>query len=503
MSGVLSRIKASPNYKWWAVSAMAMSVLMTVADFTSVGIAMPTISDEFDSDLPTVQWLAAGQLVAISAVLLPLGRLSDMIGRKKVYLWGLVIFVLCAGLASASPNLGVLILLRVLQGLGLGMVFSNQVAIMASVFPQRERGKILGVHITLVGLGTVIGPALGGLLVDVFGWRSVFLINVPWGLMAILPCLLVLDESRLRQASPGSLGGRFDLVGAVLSTVALLAFILAVTNGQRLGWDSPLIVTALIGCLVLLGAFIRWELRSPSPMLDLTLFKNRVFSMGVAARYISFLTVASSVFLIPFYLQGVAGYSPTKSGLIVTTMPMGMVALGSIGGHLSDKFGWRPFNVAGAAIAAMGFLLFFRASEDTPLALIILALFLQGGGAGMFNAANSSSVLGAVERARYGIASALLDLMRNSANVTGIAVGTVIVTGAMASRGFEPSLGVVTDDTDPGLAQAFTSGFRTVFIVLAGLRVLAAIVSYVQGDGTSVAVDRDEVMPPESRSASD
>ena len=499
---MLSRIRTNPNYKWWVACAVAVSVLMTVADISLVNIAIPTIADEFDSSLSTVQWLAAGQLVAISALLLPMGRLSDMIGRKKVYLWGLGVFVLGAGLAGVSPNLGVLILLRVIQGLGLGMVWGNQVAIMASVFPPQERGKILGVHITLVGLGMIIGPVLGGLLVDVFGWRSVFLINVPWGIVAILSCLLVLDEKRLRQSDLLSRGGTFDLAGAVLSTAALLAFILAMTNGHRLGWDSPLIVTALIGCVVLLGAFIWWELRSSSPMLDLTLFNNAVFSLGVGARFLTFITVGASMFLIPFYLQGVAGYSATKSGLVMATLAMGLVVLGPIGGRLSDRFGWRPFNVAGAAIATVGFFIFYQVSESATLALIVLALVLQGGGTGMFSPTNTSSVLGAVERARYGIASALLELMRNFSNVTGIVIATVIIAAAMASRGFEPSLGTVTDDADPELARAFTSGFRIVFLVLAGLQVLVAVTSLIQGRG-GVAAVRDEVAYRVSRRPSD
>ena len=311
-----------------------------------------------------------------------------------------------------------------------------------------------------------------------------------------------MDEKRLRQSDLLSRGGTFDLAGAVLSTAALLAFILAMTNGHRLGWDSPLIVTALIGCVVLLGAFIWWELRSSSPMLDLTLFNNAVFSLGVGARFLTFITVGASMFLIPFYLQGVAGYSATKSGLVMATLAMGLVVLGPIGGRLSDRFGWRPFNVAGAAIATVGFFIFYQVSESATLALIVLALVLQGGGTGMFSPTNTSSVLGAVERARYGIASALLELMRNFSNVTGIVIATVIIAAAMASRGFEPSLGTVTDDADPELARAFTSGFRIVFLVLAGLQVLVAVTSLIQGRG-GVAAVRDEVAYRVSRRPSD
>ena len=472
-------ISGSANYKWWAFGTIAIGTFMSVIDHGSVVVALPSIERHFDAGLATVQWVTVGYALAISVLLLPMGRLSDILGRKRVYMAGLVIFVVAAAVAGFSRNLWMLILAKVVQGAGSAMVQSNGMAMIISVFPGSERGKALGTHMSVVGTGAIVGPALGGLLVSALGWQAVFFINVPTGLVALLAASVILDKTRFAQNSQGEQRAGFDWRGAGLSGMALLTFLLAMTNAQRAGWDSPLILSGFAAFAGLLGAFIWWGLRCPSPMLDLRLFKRRLVAMGVAAGWLSFLGTSSAMFMMPFYLQRVLDYSPSQAGLMVIPGAACMAVLGPISGRLSDRFGWRRFNVAGLAMSSTALLIFATfLSESSSLALIIPVLMLQSCGMGTFNSPNNSSILSAVERSNYGVVSALTQLMRNSANVTSIALATAIVVATMASQGVEPSLGAVS----PEVAGAFMAGLQRAYFVLGGLLVLGLVVSYVKGD---------------------
>ena len=252
--------------------------------------------------------------------------------------------------------------------------------------------------------------------------------------------------------------------------------------GMTNPWDWPLGYTAglLVACAALIGAFVVWELKNPMPMLDLRLFRAPIFSLGVAARSIAFVAAATVLFLMPFYLQGVAGYSPKQAGLIMTTFAVGMVTVGPIAGRLSDRFGWRPFNVGGAALSVVGLFILSRITESTPLAVIMVGISLQSCGMGLFSAPNSSSILSAVDRSRYGIISGFVQLLRTGSTVTGIAVATIIITATMSSQGFETNLKPLAEGASPAVGQAFTSGLRTVYLSMAGLQLLAVVLSLVK-----------------------
>ncbi len=312
------RIALSPKYKYWASplpSAVAIGTFASVMDYGSVNIAVPTIATHFRTDLPSVQWVVIAYALTISALLLPMGRLSDLIGRKRVYISGSIIFILGAALAGSSSNLPMLVLGRILQGSGAAMTQGTGMAIITSAFPASERGKAIGLIMTVVGTGAVAGPAVGGLLVDALGWRSVFFVNVPMISLAIAAAVVILrDRPAELMGSDGS-RAKFDWLGAGLSSGALLTLLLALSAGHRYGWGSPAIVGALLGFGTLLGTFIWWELRTSSPLLDLRLFKRRTFSYGISANWLSFLGSSSVLFLMPFYLQRVLGFSPQASGV--------------------------------------------------------------------------------------------------------------------------------------------------------------------------------------------
>ncbi len=468
-----SALSRNSSYKWWAFVAIGIGLFTSVVDYGTVAVALPTIADHFDADFPTVQWIMVGYNLTISALLLPMGRLSDIIGRKQVYVAGLVLFVVGAALAGFSTDITTLILSRVLMGCGAAMAEGTGMAMMVSVFSGNERGKALGSYMSVVGLGAISGPAIGGLLVSVWDWRSVFFFNVPLGIMAVAASLIILDNRRMAEDHKRD---RFDWLGATLSATALVTLLLAATNGPRIGWGEPIIIASVAAFWALLGAFIWWELRTPAPMLDLRLFKRRTFSMGIAAGFISFLGLSSVRYLVPFYLQTVLNYSPGKIGLILAPNAIAMIVIGPLSGRLSDRYGWRKLNVGGLLISAAGMFLLARVTENSSLDLVLAGMLLQSCGLGFFNSPNSSSILSTVERQRYGVVTALLNLMRNSAQVMGIAVATAIVTATIASMGYAASLDAVSDA--PG---AFTTGFRTVCLAMASLMLLGVVISIVKG----------------------
>jgi EmrB/QacA subfamily drug resistance transporter len=427
-----------------------------------------------------VQWVVLGYVLAISALLLPMGRLGDIAGRKQVYVTGLIIFTLAAAWAGFSINLPMLITAKIFQGVGSAMIQGTGMAIVVLAFPGSERGKALGSHLSVVGIGAIAGMAIGGLLVSALGWRSIFFANFTVGLFAIVASMLLLSGSWLEQESQGGRRLSFDWLGAALSGGALLAFLLVVGNGDRIDWALAPIVTGIIACAIFLITFICWELHTSSPMLELRLFTRRVFAVGVASSWISFMGGAALRFMTPFYLQRVLGYSPAQVGALMIPAALFLIVLGPLSGHLSDKFGWRRFATGGLAVTAIAFFILATSlTERSSVVLIISMLVLHGWGMGIFGSPNRSSIFSAVEQYRYGVVSALTQLVRNAALVTSIAVATTVVVVTMGSMGVEPSL----DTVSPEVAGAFVAGLRRVFMFLGALQVIGMAITFLAGIG--------------------
>ena len=479
---MLSRIRASRSYKWWVFAAIAIGTFVSVVDSGSVLVALPEIEGHFGSDLPTVQWVVVGNALAISALILPMGRLGDIAGRKWVYIGGLAIFVAGSLLAGLAVNLPWLISAKVFQGFGSAMIQGNGMATVISSFSGAERGKALGTHMSVVGSGAIAGPAIGGLLVASFGWQSVFFINVPIGVLTIVITWLVLStaqEQATDNPSTSPRAAKFDWIGAGLSAMALLVFLLVVSNGHRLGWGSPPVLLGAAATAALLAGFAWWELRTPSPMLELRLFKRKLVAIGAAAAWLSFMGMSSSRFMMPFYLQRVLEISPRDVGLLLIPPALCMVLLGPVSGRLSDRFGWRMLTVSGLALSmAASIAIAVNLTESSPVAFIVLMLMAQSAGMALFNSPNQSSLLSAVERSQYGVVSALTQLIRNSANVTSIAVATTVVVVTMGTYGVEPSL----DAVSPAVADAFVAGLRWAFILMAAMLLTGVALAVIRGE---------------------
>ena len=484
------RITDSPNYHWWVYASVAVAMFMTVMDQSGLNIALPRIAEHFEADLPTVQWIVLSYILATSALVMPMGRLSDMIGRKRVLMAGLVVFM-GAAIAAGFSNLYILLIAaKVVQAVGAAAIQANGMAMITQAFPENERGKALGLYMTIIGTGSISGPIVGGLLVSGLGWRSVFFAGVPVALVALIFVSIVIRG--ISPAGGRDRGLRFDWTGAFLSSAALVSFLLAITNSHSLGWGSPPIIGGYAAAAILLLAFVWWEQRIADPMLDLRFFKSRQFSMGASARALSFIGSSSVFFMMPFYLVQVMGHPASRAGLLMVPGSVAMALMGPLVGRLSDRVGTRWPAVAGLAMSGTAMLVFSRLNVDSPEWHVVAGMVLSGSGMGAFSSPNTSAIMSSIRRESYGIASAFLNLTRTSANVTGIAVATAIVSATMASMGFEPDLGTVTEGSGTAVREAFVEGLQRAFLV-AGLCILVALmISFVRGESAGGGTGNDE-----------
>jgi EmrB/QacA subfamily drug resistance transporter len=459
------------NYKWKAFAAVAAGLFVTVMDFGMVGVALPTIARDFHLSLFGASWVSLASALTISAVLLPFGRVADIAGRRTAYSAGLAIFGAGAVMAALSPSIAVLVPARIVMALGSALVMANGMAIVTLVFPPTERGKGLGLVTTMVGVAAVIGPIVGGRMVDSLGWRSPFWLMTAGGLVSAALAYAVLIESRI--ASPGvKRGTRYDWAGAVLSAAGLSLLIVVMTTGGRLGWVSAPSLGGLALTALFLGAFIWWELRVRAPMFDLRAFGNPQFSWANATRFFGFLGGSAAWFLMPFYLQDVLGFRPATIGWIMVPGALFMALMGTFSGRWSDRFGVKPFTVTGLTLTAIAGLVFATLGADSSLWIVMPALALNGIGMGLWMAPNMSASIAAVPPSSYGVVTAFLNLVRNTASVIGIAAATVIVTAVIAGRGYEADLRLIGDDATGGMARAFVDGSRIAYIALAAFIVI-------------------------------
>ena len=481
---------------------IAAGTFVSVLDQTGVTLALPLMTTEFGATIPFVQWVALGYMLATGSLLLPAGRLSDMVGRKVVYMGGFAVFVVGAGLAAASPNLIAVIAFRIVQGVGAAMIQANGMAILTTTFPASERGRVIGMFMTMVGLGAIMGPVVAGLVVDVFGWRAVFAASAPLGILSLAAAMAVLNRDPPSVGSARQLASGFDWAGALMSAGGLVSFLLVMTTAYRLGWASPGVVALLILSVALLAAFVYWERRASHPMLDLDLFSRRTFALGTSASFFGFLAGTSVFSMMPFFLQDVIDLSPRSAGLFIAPAALGFALAGPMSGLLSDRIGPRRIEFAGLAMLAASLIILGRLTVETEPWMVAGAMTMQGLGMGIYYTPNTASVLSVVEQVRYGVATAFLNMTRNTANVVGVGLATTIVTVTMASRGFEPTLDAVADG-GAGVEAAFTQGLRIAFLALGAFIGVSIVLTYLKPSAREDVTVREPVGEAEPQPSGD
>lgn len=461
--------------KWTVFIIVAIGVFMATLDSSIVNISLPVIARDFGVPLSgAVEWVIIAYLVVTAGVLLTAGRLADMIGRRGVWAAGLIIFTSSSALCGAAPSLGLLIAARALQGLGGALIMAVSPAMLTSAFPPQERGRALGLNAVNVALGVSVGPTLGGLLTAI-SWRLIFYVNVPIGIIGVTVTLLVLKE-RLRR-NPG----RFDPLGALLLAVGLIALTAALSFGQEIGWTSPLLLSMLVVGILALVALPFVEQRVASPVLDLSLFKNRVFLSANLSLILSFLALFAVSFMLPFYLEELRGFPLEEVGLLLTPVPITIAVIAPISGMLADHIGTRWLAASGLAIACLGLIFISQLNAQSSIWDIIWRLALTGVGQGLFQSPNNSALMGSAPREGQGIAAGFLATGRVMGQSLSVALAGAIFAGL---GGATAGLAIATHQSTTPLSelqQTFVHSFHVTFVVCACIAVAGIFMSLVRG----------------------
>lgn len=448
-----------PVNPWVALATVSIGTLMATIDASSVNVAMPTIAHEFGSSIAQVSWISISYFLVITALLLAVGRLSDLTSRRVVFSVGMGIFGVASGLCALSPSLGVLVACRCLEAVGGAMVMANSPALIASAFPGRMRGRALGTVTLVATVGSSLGPTVGGILTATVGWHGLFLINLPLGLVGVVAGLRILGG--VHQVRPAD--ASFDAAGTVLSVLGLGMLIYVLREGLHLALAIAWAL-GLLGLLMLAG-FVWHEARSRAPLLQPRLFRRRAFASATGSSLLSFCSRAGSFFLMPFFLQHVQGYGPAAVGFMMTSFPIAVALVAPISGTLSDRLGTRGLTTAGQLLNATALGLMALLGADAPLALVLLPQVMLGMGTALFTPPNNKELLSAVEPEDLGMAAGMLAVMRN----LGLMLGTGLVSLVLALRGAD-----------------FMGGFRLALALCCLIALASALVASVRPKGHAV-----------------
>jgi EmrB/QacA subfamily drug resistance transporter len=465
--------------RWAILAVVTVGTFMTTLDASIVNISLPSIAGAFGVALTgTIEWIIIGYLVVIAALLLTIGRLADLVGRRPIWLAGLAIFTAGSAVTGAAPTLDLLIAARALQGLGSAFMLATGLAILSDAFPPSERGRALGINAISLSLGASAGPTLGGLITEHLDWRWIFYVNVPIGLIAVAASYLVLPPARQHSR------GRFEVIGAVLLGLGVAGLNLGLSFGQEWGWTSPRLILALAVSTGALVSAVVYERRAPSPLLDLHLFHNRVFSSALVSLVFSMLALFAIGFLLPFYLEELRGFSTQEAGLLLTPFSLTIAVVGPIAGSLADRYGSRWLAPVGLAIMALGLVQLTRLGATSSLPEMIVPLIVGGLGQGLFLSPNTNALLGATPRAEQGQASGVLATGRIVGQSLSVAVaGAVFASlgGAAAGMSLITFRGHLSGADLVATQETFLTALHTAFLVCAAFAAVGVLTSLVRG----------------------
>jgi EmrB/QacA subfamily drug resistance transporter len=470
--------------RWLALAVLALAQFMVVLDVTIVNVALPSIQDALGFSPDGLQWVVNAYTLTFGGLLMLGGRMSDLLGRRRVFLAGMTVFALASLAGGLAPSAGVLVAARAVQGIGAALLSPAALALVTTIFPAgRERNIALGIWGALAGIGGTLGVVAGGVLVDSFGWEWIFFVNLPVAALALAATPLVVGESRREQT-----GSRFDLPGAALGTTGLLALVLAVIRTEPSGWGSAEVLGLFGVAAVLLTAFVRVERRSPDPLVPLRLFRSRGFSASFIALTLNGAAFLSMFFLTALYLQEVHHDSALTAGLQFVPMGFAAILSAAIGSQLVTRFGTRAPYLAGAAVGVVGLLMLTRAGAHAGYAADLLpGLVVFGLGLPLVGLSNQIAAVAEVPTEDLGAASGLI----NTAFQVGGALGLAIVSTVANSRVSELLAGGVAQ------ADALAGGYQRGLLVAAGI----ALANLVVGVFTAPRIKPDAALVAEAAAA--
>lgn len=402
---------------------VSIGVFLSTIDGSIVNVALPVLARELGAPFAAVQWVVLAYLLTLVTLMMVAGRLADMRGKKRLYLFGFVVFTAGSLACGLSSHIGWLVASRVLQGIGAAFVMALGPAILMDVFPPKERGQALGMIGLMVSVGLISGPTVGGLILGLFRWQAIFYVNLPFGVFGIFLLLRVIPEAKRPEPQPFDLSGTFLLFGT------LLPFLLAVTLGPRNGFHSPYLFGLVVLSVLCAVTFVKKELSIAHPLVDLRIFRDSELRLNVITGAITFFASSGLIFLVPFFLQDLQGRSPAEAGALLVVSPLAMGLTSPVSGWLSDRIGSRPLTLMGLCLVITGYLLLSTLAIDTTgLGYVGRVVFL-GLGMGLFQAPNNSAIMGAVPRDKVGVASGLLSLTRTCGQTAGIAIVGALFAG--------------------------------------------------------------------------
>ena len=426
--------KESPGESYGLlILAISLAIFMSSIDGTIVNIALPTISESFDISTSTVSWVATAYLLVMAGCVLIFGKISDIIGFKRIFLSGFIVFTVgsfaCGFLPDILNSFASLVGSRIFQGIGGAMITAIAPAMVTAFIPMKMKGKAMGIIMTVAALGMAIGPTVGGILTQYLSWHWIFFINVPIGIVAVLLGAKVIPSSVTGKDREFS---GFDKKGALLIFTGLATLLFAISEGQELGWTSPSIIVTLIIAVVSLAYFAINELKVKEPLLELRLFKNRNFFISNLLFILVFLSFSGINYLLPFYLEYVQGFDSSTAGLILTSLSFAMMIAGLIAGALFNRTGGRPLIIAAGFVILAGYYFIMHLHADTTTAFVIGCLMLIGFGLGMMVTPISNMVLNSVAKQYQGMVSSLTSLERFAPLTIGIAIFNLIFLQGIA-----------------------------------------------------------------------
>ncbi len=402
--------------KWYSMAAVGMGVFLATVDGSIVNIALPTMVPSLQTDFAVVQWVVLSYLLTVTTLMVSIGRLADMIGRKALYTVGFVVFTCGSVLCGLSPDIWWLIGFRVVQAVGAALIMALGAAIVTEAFPASERGKAIGVIGAVVSVGISVGPTLGGLILEYLSWPWIFYVNLPSGIVGTLMVIKFVPVVK-----PAG-GQKFDYWGGLTMFVGLLVLLLGLTMGQRVGFGQAVVWLCFAVFLFCLVLFIIIEWKTVQPMIPLSFFKNGLFSLNLTNGFIVFIGIGGISILLPFYLINVLQFDKLQVGLLMCVVPVTLGITAPISGILSDRLGSRPITVVGLAILLISYYAASTLTEHTTALGYILRMLPLGIGMGIFQSPNNSAIMGAVPRRNLGIASGMLSITRTLGQTTGVAV---------------------------------------------------------------------------------
>lgn len=452
-------IREWPGAHWLVVATVSIGAFLGQLDASIVTLALPTLQQEFHTSLAAVEWVALSYLLVLVSTVTAVGRLADMIGRKLLYTYGFAVFTLASIGCGLAPSLGVLVAFRVVQALGAAMLQANSVALIATAVARTSLGRAIGIQGAAQAVGLAMGPTVGGLLISLAGWRWIFFVNVPVGIIGIVLGSLLLPRSR--HLAPRV---RFDWAGFWTFGPAVVLFLLALNLVGSNGLQAPvLLVALLVAAAVLFAVFLRRERRAAAPMIDLRLFRRPSFSSAIAAGLLSYLILFAVLFQTPFYLEHIQHLSPARAGLMLSALPIALGITAPFAGRARDAVGARIPTVTGMLVTAAALLVMALAPDDPANVVVLLAVI--GVGLGLFTPANNASIMAAAPPRQSGMAGGILNLTRGLGMSLGVALVGMI-------------LGLQTAAPSGAATPAEVTGFRTSTAVLALVAVGAAVLAW-------------------------